>query len=78
MNPKEKHEVWFALADAFKLRPRESLEAAALRVLRRKHPAWAAAQIVLRSERLRGAEAWTELARARDLLPGPGNSDRQH
>lgn len=69
MTPEEKHEIWFALADALKLKPRESLEAAALRALRRKHRAWAAARVVLRSETLRGDEAWAELKRARALLP---------
>jgi hypothetical protein len=70
MTPAEKLDTWCALADALGKRPRETLARAALRAMGRRSPYWAAAQVIVRADKLRNDEAWSALARARALLPG--------
>jgi hypothetical protein len=68
MSPSEKLETWEVLSAALKRKAHESLQQAALRLLKRGSPNWAAAQVVLRATPLRDEAAWRELARARKLL----------
>jgi hypothetical protein len=69
MTKVDKLYVWCTLAEAFGLRPGEDLHMAALRVLRRGTPKWAAARSVLRAAQYRGDTCWLILAGAVKLLP---------